>query len=269
MPGRPYVLAETAWKTIRAAPPEVAVLPWGATEAHNLHLPHGTDTLQAEAVAIEAARLAWALGARVTVLPAIPYGVQTGQLDIPICINVNPSTQALLLRDIAHSLKGHGVQKLVVLNGHGGNDFRPMIRELQPVEGLFVSLIHWYACVDPQPYFDPPGDHAGALETGVMLHLAPEWVLPLGEAGPGKERRFALEGLREGWVWAPRKWSQVTDDTGVGDPRSATPEQGAAFFRAVCDRIGGYLAELARADLDRLYEREGMDSEPSENPEPS
>jgi creatinine amidohydrolase len=254
MPGRPYVLAETPWSAIRRAPPEVAVLPWGATEAHNLHLPHGTDTVQAEAVALEAARLAWEGGARVMVLPAIPYGVQTGQLDIPLCINVNPSTQALLLRDIALSLNGHGVRKLVIVNGHGGNDLRPMIRELQAEVELFVSLIQWYACVDPSPYFDPPGDHAGALETSVMLHLAPEWVLPLDQAGPGRARRFALEGLRDGWVWAPRQWSRVTDDTGVGDPRAATAAQGAAFFQAVCERISGYLTELARADLDTLYE---------------
>ena len=45
MPGRPYVLAETTWKSIRETAFEVAVLPWGATEAHNYHLPYGTDTI--------------------------------------------------------------------------------------------------------------------------------------------------------------------------------------------------------------------------------
>ncbi|MGW8265602.1 MAG: creatininase family protein, partial [Longimicrobiales bacterium] len=59
MAGRPYVLSETNWKTVRETEYEVAILPWGATEAHNFHLPYGTDTLEAEAVATEAARLAW------------------------------------------------------------------------------------------------------------------------------------------------------------------------------------------------------------------
>ena len=55
---RPHILAESTWKAVRETPYEVAVLPWGATEAHNLHLPYGTDTLQSERVAAEAARLA-------------------------------------------------------------------------------------------------------------------------------------------------------------------------------------------------------------------
>ena len=109
---------------------EIAVLPWGATEAHNLHLPYGTDNYQAALVAAESAKKAWAAGARVAVLPMIPYGVNTGQLDIRLCINMNPSTQAAVLGDVARSLESEGINKLVILNGHGANDFRPMIREL-------------------------------------------------------------------------------------------------------------------------------------------
>src|SRR5882762_305178 len=105
MPPRPYLLNELTWKTVRDARYEVAVLPWGA---------------------------------RVVVLPVVPFGVNTGQLDIPLCLNLNPSTQALVLRDLATALAGQGVPKLVILNGHGGNDFRQMIRELQPAVSLFL-----------------------------------------------------------------------------------------------------------------------------------
>jgi creatinine amidohydrolase len=62
------------------------------------------------------------------VLP-VPFGVNTGQIDIPFCLNMNPA-QAALLRDLAESLAQAGVRKLVILNGHGGNAFRQMIREL-------------------------------------------------------------------------------------------------------------------------------------------
>jgi creatinine amidohydrolase len=55
-------------------------------------------------------------------------------------------------------------------------------------------------------------------------------------------------------VWAPRSWTRVTDDTGVGDPRGATAEQGARFVAAVTERIASFLAELAAADLNDLYE---------------
>ena len=253
MAGRPYILAETDWKSVSASGCDLAVLPWGATEAHNTHLPYGTDTLHAERVAAEAARIAWEAGVRLVVLPAVPFGVQTGQLDIPFCLNLNPSTQAALLADLAASLDGQGVRKLVILNGHGGNDFRGAVRELQPRLRLFICVLDWYTCVDPGAFFDEPGDHGGELETSVVLHLAPELVRPLAEAGAGRARQFRVAALREGWVWAPRRFTQVTDDTGVGDPRGATAEKGAAFFRAATERIAGFLQELAAMDPARPY----------------
>ena len=252
---RPYILNELTWSTVRDARYEVAVLPWGATEAHNLHLPYSTDNVETEQIAALAARRASEQGASVVVLPLLPYGVQTGQLDIPLCLNLNPSTQALVLRDLASSLAGQGVPKLVILNGHGGNDFRQMIRELQPaVPSLFLCLVNWYQVVDAKAFFADLGDHAGELETSLMLHVAPELVRPLSEAGPGRARRFTVAGLREGWAWAPRRWRQVTDDTGVGNPAAATSEKGRKYVEAVSERIAGFLVELAKADLRKLYE---------------
>ncbi|HXF96504.1 MAG TPA: creatininase family protein [Gemmatimonadales bacterium] len=254
MPGRPYILNEVTWKTVRDTRYQVAVLPWGATEAHNFHLPYSTDNVQCERIAALAAERAWARGARVVVLPAIPIGVNTGHLDIPLCLNLNPSTQALVLRDVAASLAGQGVAKLVVLNGHGGNDFRPMIRELQPQTPLFVCAVNLYQVVDPGPFFTDLGDHAGEVETSVMLHLAPELVLPLAEAGPGTARRFRVRGLREGWAWAPRRWREVTTDTGVGNPAAATAEKGRRYVEAVTQKLGDFLVELAEADPRDLYQ---------------
>jgi creatinine amidohydrolase len=250
----PYVLSDTTWKTVRATDYEVAVLPWGATEAHNLHLPYGTDNYETAHVAAESAKRAWAAGGRVAVLPAIPFGVNTGQLDIKLCINMNPSTQAAVLGDVARSLEGQGIRKLVILNGHGGNDFRQMIRELQPTCGVFICTVNWWNCVDPRPYFNEAGDHAGELETSLMMHVAPNLVLPLSEAGEGKAKKFRIAGFRDGWAWAPREWSNVTEDTGVGNPGAATAEKGERFLEAVTKRIGGFLVELAAADLGKMYE---------------
>jgi len=254
MPERPWVLAELTWPLVSRSRYEVAVLPWGATEAHNRHLPYSTDSLQCERVAIEAAARAWQAGAKVLVLPTVPFGVQTGQLDIPFCLNMNPSSQAALLRDLVQSLDRHGVKKLVVLNGHGGNDFRQMIRELQPDCEMLLCQVNWWACVDARPFFTAPGDHAGELETSVLLKIAPELVRPLSEAGAGKERKARVRGFREGWAWTPRRWTQVTDDTGVGDPRAATAEKGERFFAAVVEQLSGFLVELAAVERESLYE---------------
>ncbi len=253
MSGRPWVLAETNWRTVRATQYDVAILPWGATEAHNYHLPYATDTIQCDHLAAEAVRIAWEGGTRVIVLPAVPFGVNTGQLDIRLCLNMNPSTQAALLSDIVASLEAQGVSRLVLFNGHGGNDFRQMIRELQPLTEVFICSLNWYQVVPPREYFAVAGDHAGELETSVMMHLVPDLVAPLGDAGDGHARQFRIAGLREGWAWAPRRWTSVTDDTGVGDPSAATPEKGARYAAAVAERIASFIGDLARADLADLY----------------
>jgi creatinine amidohydrolase len=254
MTERPYLLAESTWRTVDATPYDVAVLPWGATEAHNFHLPYATDTIQASEVAARAAERAWGRGARVVVLPAVPFGVNTGQLDIKLCINMNPRTQTALLADVVHSLDGQGIYKLLILNGHGGNDFRQMIRELQPRTQVFLSTINWWSCVDVGRFIETPGDHAGEAETSAMLHLAPELVRPLDTAGPGRARASRLRGVREGWAWAPRQWTRVTSDTGIGDPSKSTAEKGAAYVGAAVERIAEHLVELAAVRLDDLYE---------------
>ena len=254
MANRPYILGELTWKTVRDTRYEVAILPWGATEAHNYHLPYSTDNVETEKIAALAAERAWQKGAKVVVLPVVPFGVNTGQLDIPLCINMNPSTQALVLRDVAQSLAGQGIPKLVVLNGHGGNDFRQMIRELQPQVSLFLCTVSWFKVVDPKELFSDLGDHGGELETSVMQHVAAELVRPLSEAGSGKARRFKIAGFREGWAWAPRQWTEVTDDTGVGNPAAATAEKGKRYVEVVSEKVASFLVELAKADTKKLYD---------------
>ncbi len=251
---RPWILAETTWKTVSATDYEVAILPWGATEAHNYHLPYGTDVIECDHVAAESARLAWEGGARVVVLPTVPFGVNTGQLDIELCLNMNPSTQAALLADLVHALDGQGIHKLVILNGHGGNDFRQMIRELTPLTEVFICAVNWWPIADPAAHFTEPGDHAGELETSVMMAIAPTLVRPLTEAGPGVERKPKITALRERWVWAPRPWSEVSPDTGIGDPAHSTAEKGRRYFDAACEKLARFYVELAGAEVRDLYE---------------
>jgi len=210
--------------------------------------------VQAEQVAIRAAERAWNRGSRVVVMPAVPFGVNTTQLDIKLCLNMNPSTQAAVLRDLVSALDGQGIHKLLIVNGHGGNDFRQLIRELQPSTRVFLATINWWSCVDVKEFIEEVGDHAGEAETSAMLHLAPELVQPLSEAGPGRARPSKLRGVREGWAWAPRRWTQVTADTGIGNPSKATAAKGAAYIDAAVDRIASFLVELAALDTRDPYE---------------
>ncbi len=251
---RPYILAESNWKTVKHTDYKLAVLPWGATEAHNYHLPYGTDIIEAERVAAEGARIAWEHGVKLTVLPAVPFGVNTGQHDIKLDINMNPSTQLAVLRDVVEVLNRQGIFKLVILNSHGGNDFKTMIRELGlQFPKMFICSCNWFQSVDQKNFFENKDDHAGEMETSVMIHLTPGLVLPLSEAGDGAAKKFRMTAIREGWAWAERKWSQVTQDTGVGDPRKATAEKGEKFFRAVTEKTGQFFIEVAQTPNDDLY----------------
>lgn len=252
---RPYVLAETNWKHVKNEDYQLAVLPWGATEAHNYHLPYATDNVLAEESAIESAKIAWGQGARTVVLPTIPFGVNTGQMDVKLCMNMNPSTQYAVLRDLVQVLDHHGIYKLVIVNAHGGNNFKQMIRELSlEFPEVFVCTLNWWQVTDGKQYFEEPGDHAGELETASMMHLRPELCLPLNEAGEGKAKTYKLKGLKEGWVSAQREWKKVTEDTGVGNPKAASAENGKRFFEKATELIADFLIELHHAELNDLYE---------------
>ena len=251
---RPFVLEETNWKEIKESVPEVVILPWGATEAHNYHLPYGTDNFIATRIAAESAKLAIEKGARVMVLPVIPFGVNTGQPDIRLDMNLNPGTQLMILKDLLTVLNRQSIRKFVILNAHGGNDFKQHIRELNLLfPKMLLTQCNWFKMPGAERLFEDLGEHAGEVETSLMMHLHPEWVLPLSMAGNGFAKKFRIEALNEGWAWAEREWSKVTQDTGIGNPAKASVEKGEEFFQYLTKNVAKFLVELAEADLNDLY----------------
>ncbi|MCA0930882.1 creatininase family protein [Lutimonas saemankumensis] len=252
---RPYILAETNWKHLKNEKIELAVLPWGATEAHNYHLPYGTDNIESEYLAAESARLAWENGAKLIVLPTIPFGVNTGQSDIYLDINLNPSTQLSILRDIITVLNRQGIYKLLIFNSHGGNDFKTMLRELGlEFPKMFLCSSNWFQALDRLKYFELDGDHAEEMETSLIMYFKPELVLPKEEWGEGKEKKHKITAFSEQWLWTERKWSEVSEDTGIGNPKFASKEKGERFFKDVTKKIGKTLEELCKLDLKDSYE---------------
>ena len=263
MAGRPYILHEASYSQLKADWPNVAVLPWGATEAHNLHLPHGTDVIEATALAEQAARIAKEAGAKIVVLPTIPFGNNEQQLDQVATISFRTSTATAVLSDVARSLSAQGIDRLVLLNGHGGNDFKPMIRDVQREFGMLIVLINFFQ-VRPEllkQIFAEPGDHAGEMETSLILHLRPDWV-ELSQAGDGGRVPFVIEGLTQSGVWTPRPWSAVHPDTGAGNPIHATAEKGRAYFQAISTEISKVLCSLSAARRGDLPYLEGAKTGP-------
>ena len=251
---RPFVLEETNWKEIKESVLEVVILPWGATEAHNYHMPYGTDNFIAVRIAAESAKLAVEKGAKVMVLPSIPFGVNTGQPDIRLDMNLNPGTQFMILKDLLTVLNRQSIRKFVILNSHGGNDFKQHIRELNLLfPEMLLTQCNWFKMPGAEQFFEDLGEHAGEVETSLMMYLFPELVLPLSMAGNGFAKKFRIEALNEGWAWAEREWSNVTNDTGIGNPAKASAEKGRVFFQFLTEKIADFLVQLAEADLKDLY----------------
>lgn len=251
---RPYILSENNWKNIKDQPIELVILPWAATEAHNYHLPYATDIIETEQIAAAAGEIAHQQKAKIMVLPTIPFGVNTGQADIKLDININPSTQFAILNDIIEALNRQKIYKLLILNGHGGNNFKPLLRELGlKFPKMFLSFCNWFESVNKQDYFEHLGDHADEMETSLMLYLAQDLVRPLNEAGNGQEKKINIQGIQEGWAWSERKWSKATSDTGIGNPKAASIQKGEKYFSAVVKKVAQLFIDIASADLAKLY----------------
>ena len=229
----------------------VAVQPIGAIEQHGPHLPVGTDSIIAESVANEAlARF----GEKAILLPTISVALSSEHIWAPGTISIGPRTFLSLLDDMGKSLQRAGINRLVFLNGHGGNSalLRVACRELRIQYGLLTFLAHPQLPADQGAVRVDDAEmgfavHAGRGETSMMLYLkpdlvlldrasrhVPEWLEGYDHIGFGKEVTF-------GWT------SRDFGGAGViGDPTLATPDQGKIAFESAVNRFVEVLAEARR-----------------------
>lgn len=255
MSKKPWKLAEITQRDIldMEKPFEVAVLPIASTEPHNYHLPYGSDTIQAESVSDRICERAWAAGARVVLLPTIPYGVNWNLIKFPLTIHMSVSTHKAIIEDIVKSLTAHGIRKIMIVNGHGGNEIRGILRDLYASHDAFICLTSWW-CAAHETYQSlfVPGGHADDQETSTMLALAPHLV-QLGQADEGRHRKTRFAALEDGSVWFTRPWHLLTESSGMGDPTSATAEKGEAYLETVVAKLADFVKELSDAEMDEKF----------------
>ena len=252
-------LAESNYSVIKELSFEVAVLPFGATEPHNLHLPYGTDTLEATIIGQHICRAAHEKGAKVVLLPTIPYGTETNMREFPLAMNINPSTMTLIIADLLESVVDSGIRKVLLLNSHGGNALKPVLRELTPTTDAQLFLCDWYNSISDvyDDLFEQPEDHAGEMETSFGLAWFPNLVTRgedgnlLADQGSTKATRF--QALNEGWVSITRPWHLLTTNSGAADPHAATAEKGRKLMDVLVDRLSTFLCELSDAGIDEQF----------------
>jgi creatinine amidohydrolase len=234
----PLADASTADAAALLADAEVALLPTGATEQHGPHLPLGTDTRAATAVATRLDR------EDCVVLPPVPIGVSDHHRQFPGTLSVSPDTFAAYVRETVESLAAHGLRKVVVVNGHGGNDdaLRRVARALRADGTAFVVPWNWWSNrdADHEELFGRSHvGHAGAAETSVVRALAPDLVdgeaIDDADAGSGD-----VWGVHVAGAMVLDDAADFSDNGVVG-----VPSEGSAA-------AGERLLDGAVADLDAL-----------------
>lgn len=252
----PWILAEQTHAFVREWQWEVAVLPFGATEPHNLHMPYGTDNFQVEEIGKRACGAAYEAGAKVLLLPTMPFGVNTNHLKVPgaLALSVTPTTLLKIIADVVDSLERQGVKKLVLLNGHGGNELKPLTRELFHRTSVFLCVCDWFRmAVDEYPrIFEKPGEHADEVETSLGLAFFPDLLKPE-LADPGAARPSRFEAINRGWVSMTRPWHLATTNTGMGDPSAATAAKGQRLIEILVARLSAFLVQLSAAKMDEQF----------------
>lgn len=232
----------------------VAVIPIAAVEQHGPHMPTGTDAILCSAVAsaVEAR-----LSERVLLTPTLWLGASAHHLRLGSTLNIRLDTYVATLCDIARSLLGDGYQRLLFLNGHGGNidPMRVAVRMIQPAYPKALLAAGSYWCVADELICETlTGDHkyvghACEFETSMMLHVRPELVDNERRADAGKLVPDQLDG-----VFLSRDMRQRTREGCTGRPDLASAEIGERLFNGVVDRLVHTVEKLLMEPLGTEYQ---------------
>jgi Uncharacterized protein, putative amidase len=223
---------------------DVALLPVGSTEQHGPHAPIGTDTLAAETVT---ARGAAAYDGEVVVAPAIPVGVSEEHRHFAGTLWVSPDTFRAYVRETVESLATHGWDRVVVVNGHGGNvdALREVCARLTRDGTAYTVPFTWFEAVDSGLEMG----HAGPMETSLLFATRPELVRE-GRLEDAAADGAARWGEWEAGVNLAYDSAAFAGNGVVGDPRGADEQQGEALLDDASER----LAELVAVVIAREWE---------------
>jgi len=250
---------EIEWRRLRAdqlrekaRQDAIVIVPVGSIEQHGPHLPVEVDSTLGEAVSQLTARAIAARGQQALVLPMVWTGLSEHHMSFGGTITLSLATFSALMEDICVSILRHGFRRIVLLNGHGGNEnaLRNVTDELTPkLRAPIVQFTYWHAAAEPiNAILETQAvlSHACEAETSMMMALRPDLVaedrIPLAKSNrtPNVEE-FVGSGVYRWRSVGSRSASGV-----IGNPEAATREKGVRLL----DAISATLAEkLTRPEL--------------------
>ena len=255
-----YLWCELSWPQARRRldQVDVALLPVGALEQHGPHLPLDVDAFDADRLCRDVA--AACRRPRPLVLPLLPYGVSYHHDDFAGTVSISPDTLSRLVHEIGLSVSRQGVLKLVIINGHGGNE---------PALNFAAQMINRdagiFTCVDTgetsdaevEQLAETPNDaHAGEIETSTTLAFRPELVRM--QRARRSVPRFSSEYLNfsssKGVSWYAR--TAAMSESGVlGDPTRASRDKGRRIWEVMVRNLVALVEDLKGLTLDEIYQR--------------
>jgi len=237
-------LATATWTDVADRETSLAVLPVGSTEQHGPHAPLGTDAVASE----EIARGGVEAHGGAVLAPTIPLGIAEEHRAFPGTMWLSPETFRTVVREAVGSLAAHGFDRLVVVNGHGGNvdALREITATISRHDDAYAVAFTWFENVG-----DRGGEmgHGGPLETSLLLHRRPELIRRdrLAEARDGGADRWGE------WVGASNlahDSAEFTENGVVGDPTAASAELGAELYERATTALAELLAAVETRELD-------------------
>ncbi len=259
-PENEYRLGHLTWKEalLRFKEVDIALLPVGSTEQHGPHLPLDTDAFDAQYLSERVA--AACSRPRPLVLPLIPYGVSYHHEDFSGTLSISPETLAQLAYEVGITVSRHGISKLVIINGHGGN-----IPALQFAAQKINRDAHIFTCVetgetsrkDIEAIVETPNDvHAGEEETSTSLYVRPELVRrhAMRKFVPRFSIRYLDFSSKRSVEWNARV-SRISSSGVLGDPTKASREKGRMIWEAVIQHLVEFVEDLKNMTLDEIFQR--------------
>ena len=227
-----------------------AIIVFGSTENNGAHMPLGSDTIAAEAVAQEASKRTGVL-----VVPTIPWGNSSVNMGFAGTITLDPRLLVDLLAGICQSLAFHGFRRFAIVSGHYGNVWPvASVAEILRDRGVVVAQLDLWRtverdCRDLARTRQMPFGHGGEMMTSVVIAAG----------GSVDVTRAAIELPEEGYglkyyrtypeVMGFSAWDEVSRSGGVGDPSAASREAGREAIERVADVLVTLLEDLREAPL--------------------
>jgi creatinine amidohydrolase len=212
-----------------------AIIPVGSLEQHGAHLPVSTDSLIVEYVARMVAEKVGAF-----VMPVISYGISFEHKPM-FNVSLRNSTLSTMICDACTSLAEIRIKQIIILNGHHGNAgaLQYISQELDSKIPRHVNIhtIHYWQMMRRE------FDHAGEVETSLILSIAPELVR-MDRAMPNSKKLLKSKAAYSSMTNAPGSFVKITGNGVWGDPRNATASKGDQLIKEITGNLTKTINEL-------------------------